>query len=339
MKRMAMMTLAILAIAAASVSRAQDGAEHAPPTRVEVPLREVLLSNGTRRYAVPISVGGLAMDAGLDTGSVGLRVLDRAIAGAQVEQTSHTTTYSYGIGTRFKGVVAHAKVGFVTLSGPVTIDVIQKIDCRPDKAACPAAHADPATFGVQGDGLAGEGFPAILGINMGDDEVANPLSKLGVKRWIVDLPKPGDTAPGKLILNPTADETAGFVMFPIVRGLGDSSGGAHDAVDGCLRDLKSRETICGALMLDSGAPGIRVVSAEPGKPWPEGDPAQIVFVKDGKPALVMDFAVDRRDEASHFTTEEDPHMRVPHLYTGLTSYFAFDVLYDPQHGQVGLKPR
>ena len=339
MKRVSIMTVAILAVAAASVTRAQDSAEHAPPTRVEVPLREVRLSNGTRRYAVPIRVGGLAMDAGLDTGSVGLRVLDRAIAGAQVEQTSHSTTYSYAIGTRFKGVVAHADVGFGTLSGPATIDVIEKIDCRPDKPACPAAHADPATFGVQGDGLAGEGFPAILGINMGDDEVANPLSQLGVKRWIVDLPKPGDTAPGKLILNPTADEMAGFVMLPIVRGLGDSSGGAHDAVDGCLRDLKSRETVCGALMLDSGAPGIRVVSAEPGKPWPEGDPAQIVFVKDGKPALVMDFAVDRRDEASHFATEEDPQMRVPHLYTGLTSYFAFDVLYDPQHGQVGLKPR
>ena len=222
-------------------------------------------------------------------------------------------------------------------------------DCSPPcatfivSAACPAAHADPATFGVQGDGLAGEGFPAILGINMGDDEVPNPLEKLGVKRWIVELPqpgpKPGDTTPGKLILNPTADETTGYVMFPTVKGLGDSDGAAHDAIDGCLRDVKSGATVCGALMLDSGAPGIRVAGAERLKPWPDGDPAQIVFVKDGKPALVVDFAVGRRDQASRFTSESDPQLRVPHLYAGLTPYFAFDVLYDPAHEQVGLKAR
>jgi len=221
----------------------------------------------------------------------------------------------------------------------VPIDVIETVDCRPDKPACPAAHADPATFGIQGDGLPGAGFVAIFGINMDDDEVANPLVKLGVKRWIVALPKPGDTGPGKLILNPTAEDTAGYVMFPIIRTMKNTSGGAHDAIDGCLRDLKTQKMICGAIILDTGAPGIRVVTADREKPWADGDAAQIAFVRDGKPALGADFTIGRRDQASHFTTDEEPQMRVPHLYVGQMPYFAFDVLYDYAHGEIGLKAR
>jgi len=314
-------------------------AADAAQPRAEVALREVRLPNGARRYAVPMTLGGTAIEAGLDTGSVGLRVLSRATANARVEATTRPTTYSYTSGTRFKGVVAKAVLALGEVSGPVPVDIIQTVDCRPEKPACPAAHADPATFGIQGDGLPGAGFAAIFGINMGEDEVANPLVKLGVARWIVELPKPGDAGPGRLILNPTADETAGYIMFPIDRTLKDTRGGAHDAIDGCLSDRRTQQTLCGAVVLDSGAPGIRLVAAEPGKPWTADDPAQIVFVKDGKPALAADFVVDRRDQASHVTADAEPQMRVPHLYAGLMPYFAFDVLYDPGHGEIGLKPR
>ncbi len=314
-------------------------AQDAAPARVELPLRDVVLSNKAHRYAVPITVGGVAMDAGLDTGSVGLRILGRAVTSAQLDKTSHQTTYSYDSGTRLRGVIAHAAIAFGALTGPATVDIVQTVDCRADISDCPAAHADPATFGIQGDGLPGEGFPAILGINMGDNDVPNPLTRLGVKRWIVELPKPGDTTPGKLILNPTADETTGYVMFPIIQGLGDSRGGAHDAVDGCLVDVTTHKTVCGALILDSGAPGIRLATAERQKPWADDDAAQLAFVKDGKPALVANFTIGRRDQASSFTTEEKPELRVPHLYAGLLPYFAFDVLYDPEHGRIGLKPR
>jgi len=312
----------------------------APETpRVEVPVREVDLANGARRYAVPMTVGGAAINAGLDSGSVGLRVLGRAAAGMRVEATTHVTTYSYGAGTRFKGVIAKTTLAFGDLSGSVPIHVIGKIDCRPDKPACPAAHADPATFGIQGDGLPNAGFVAIFGINMADDDVVNPLIRLGVMRWIIELPKPGDGAPGKLILNPTAEETAGFTMFDIKRTPADSSAGAHDAIDGCLRDQKTQKTICGAVILDTGAPGIRVVTADREKPWAEGDPAEILFIKDGKAVLGANFTVGRHDQASRFTTDNEPQMRVPHLYAGLMPYFAFNVLYDLEHGEVGLKAR
>ena len=82
-------------------------AQDAAPARVELPLRDVVLSNKAHRYAVPITVGGVAMDAGLDTGSVGLRILGRAVTSAQLDKTSHQTTYSYDSGTRLKGCLLY----------------------------------------------------------------------------------------------------------------------------------------------------------------------------------------------------------------------------------------
>ena len=327
--------LVTLMVALPRPGRAADMAQ----PRAAVPLREVLLPNGSRRYAVPMTVGGVAIEAGLDTGSVGLRVLNHATARAQIEASTHQTTYSYTSGTRFKGVVATAALALGDISGPVAIDVIQTVDCRPDKPACPASRVDPAGYGIQGDGLPGAGFVAIFGINTGDDEVPNPLVKLGVKRWIVELPKPGDAGPGKLILNPTAEDSSGFVMVPIERSLKDMRGGAHDAIDGCLRNVRTHETICGAIILDTGAPGIRVVSADHEKPWADGDPAEIVFARDGKPAAAAAFEVGRREQASHFTADDEPQMRVPHIYAGLMPYFVFDVLYDADRGEIGLRAR
>jgi len=59
----------------------------------------------------------------------------------------------------------------------------------------PASLVSAAQYGIQGDGLPGEGFVAIMGVNMGHDPVPNPLIALGVKRWIVELPRPGETTP------------------------------------------------------------------------------------------------------------------------------------------------
>src|SRR6185312_8281326 len=93
-------------------------AADAAQPRAEVALREVRLPNGARRYAVPMTLGGTAIEAGLDTGSVGLRVLSRATANARVEATTRPTTYSYTSGTRFKGVVAKAVLALGEVSGP-----------------------------------------------------------------------------------------------------------------------------------------------------------------------------------------------------------------------------
>ena len=56
------------------------GEQHKTPPdspRVEVPIVEDVLSDGERRYAIDITIKGVKMKAGLDAGSIGLRVLDR----------------------------------------------------------------------------------------------------------------------------------------------------------------------------------------------------------------------------------------------------------------------
>ena len=48
-------------------------------------------------------------------------------------------------------------------------------------------------YGIASDGLPGEGFKAILGIDMARGRGRQPASRfLGARRWIVELPRPGE---------------------------------------------------------------------------------------------------------------------------------------------------
>ncbi len=328
--------LVVCTLLAASPLAAQAGP--VTQTRVELAIRPVTLSESTRRYAVAMTVGGVAIDAGLDTGSTGLRVLEHGVAQAQFQSTSQTSHYSYTSGVRLSGVIAKAPVAFGAMTGDVPFALVRTADCVQAKPRCPASQVDAAKFGIQGDGLPGEGFVAILGTNMGNDAAPNPLMALGVKRWIVDLPRPGEGA-GRLVLNPTAEETADYIMLPIDDTFADRDGGLHDAIAGCLSDKTTNRTICGPTLLDSGAPGVRIVTPTGEAAWANGDAAQIVFVKDGKPAIGADFGIGRREQASRFTAETNPNVRSPQLYPGIMPYFVFSVLYDAEHHQIGLRAR
>jgi len=172
-------------------------------TRSEVPIKEVALSDSVRRYSIPVTVGGTAIEAGLDTGSTGLRILpavlskDDALADGCLRQRGLRLA-----GTRIAGKSGHAKVAIGGLSASITVQLIDSIGCIARIPNCPASRIALSQFGMQGDGLPGEGFRAIIGVNMAEAEVASPLSAIGAKRWIVELPRLGAGTPGKLVLNP-----------------------------------------------------------------------------------------------------------------------------------------
>ncbi len=66
-------------------------------------------------------------------------------------------------------------------------------------------------------------------------------------------------APGRLILNPSDQDIADFIMLPtIARFREQRGGGLHDAVRGCIRNQATKERVCGPLTMDTGAPGIEV---------------------------------------------------------------------------------
>lgn len=328
----AALSIALLAPAHASLAAAPPEAP-----RAEVPIREVILSDGARRYAVKIGVGGTVMDAGLDSGSTGLRLLAPPPA-TGVRPEARRTSYGYGSGTKLDGVVADADVSIGTVAGVARVQLATGTSCTEAKPDCPAKRIPFSQFGVQGDGLPGEGFRAILGINMADAEISNPLTQLGVRRWIIELPRPGDAAPGRLVLDPTDQELDGYVLFH-VSPQENARSALHDALDGCLVNRQTKRSICGQAIMDTGAPGIRVVTVGHESVWPNGTPGSIAFAENGKIRTAIDFTVGLRSEASHFMTETHDGVRVPRLFLGLTPYFGYSVFYDPAAGVIGLRPR
>ena len=233
--------------------------------RVELPVRAVTLSDGTHRFGVPLTIDGHMVETGLDTGSTGLRVMARGLPGSTAKGSA--TRYSYAVGTQFEGEAIAVPVAFGSVTGSVKVQRIDRLSCTAAKRNCPVRrNDDPATFGIQGNGLPNEGFVAILGINFRSDTVPNPFEALGVRRWIVDLPRPGDTGPGRIILNPTDADVAGFTEY---RLLADDN-----SLAGCIAGPQPLGQICGPATLDSGAPGLRVVDPKPHRPPPPRFPSR-----------------------------------------------------------------
>lgn len=313
-----------------------------PPVgaRSEVPIREVILSDGERRYAVPIKIGNTPVEAGLDTGSTGLRVLPNVLAASDATHDGDSDRYGYGAGTEFVGKTGTAAVTVGNISGTSSLQLIETMDCLPGKPHCPASRIPMEKFGIEGSGFPGEGFRAILGINMAGADVASPLSAIGAKSWIVELPRPGDNGPGKLILNPGNEEVKDFAFLPIVPAFSRQRGGLHDSIAGCLINIPNKTKACGVALLDTGAPGIRLVNGSLGRtPWPNGTAAALAFYDGSGTARAAEyFTVGLRTHASHLTFEEGSE-RTTAIFAGLSPYFAFDILYDPGKEEIGLRPR
>ena len=308
--------------------------------RGEVPIREVILSDGARRYTIPVTVGGTAIEAGLDTGSTGLRVLPNVLAASDATGSGRDDHYSYSAGTEFAGEVGKGQLTIAGLAAPSTLQLIHTVDCVHSNPHCPASRVSLAQFGVQGDGLAGEGFRAIIGINMAEADIASPLTAIGAERWIVELPRPGSGVPGKLILNPTDEEMKDYVRLPILRAFAAQRGGLHDAVSGCLINVTTKDKSCGAVMLDTGAPGLTLTNGTLGHAvWDNGTPAALALFDANNARAVEYFTVGLREHASRLSFDEKPQLRETVIYAGLSPYFAFDVLYDPAKGEIGVRPR
>ncbi|CAN5293632.1 hypothetical protein BH09PSE2_BH09PSE2_24850 [soil metagenome] len=334
------MRILALLLALASAGSAADRAE--AQVRAEVPIRVVVLSDGARRYAVPITVGGTAIEAGLDTGSSGLRILPGVLADSDARPGSQGDSYAYGSGAKLAGVIGSAVVAVGGIARETKVQLIRTVGCTPNLPRCPASRVALADYGIQGDGLMGEGFKAILGINMADAKIPSLFSSLGVRRWIVDLPRPGEGVPGRIVLNPTDGEVADYARLHVLPQFGRQPGGLHDAVAGCLKNMGTGQTLCGAVLMDCGAPGVTVEVRDTGPRWPAQTPASLILAEAGNPVAAATFETDQRAQASHLTFRDghDGEGNGPQaIYAGLLPYFAWSVLYDPAAGVVGVKPR
>ena len=291
--------------------------------RAELPVRMVELPNGDRRFATTLQIDGRAVEVGIDTGSTGLRVLPRGLGDAGRAAHGPRVTYSYGAGTGFEGSAITVQVAAGSIAGPVRIMRIGGVGCVAGHPDCPVAHADLTGYGIQGDGIAGQGFAAILGIRLRPDQVGNPFEQLGVRRWIVELPRTA-TEQGRIVLDPSDAEVADYARIGV-----DGDG----TTPGCLT---GPDTICGRAFFDSGAAGLRVLRAAPFRVWPNGTPATITVGR-GEQAQRMSVTIGRRDQASALLGV--PGGNDTRLSLGLAPYFHWSVLYDPSHHQIGVRSR
>lgn len=297
--------------------------------RTELPVREVVLSDGARRYATTLRIDGRDVVVGIDTGSVGLRVLARALGDTARAARGNDTAYSYGSGAAFQGPAIRVGVSAGTVGGQIAIMRIDRIGCAERRPDCPVGKVDPAHYGIQGDGLPDQGFAAILGIRLTKgDPVPNPFTALGVKRWIVELPRSGEAA-GRIVLDPDDADLAAYARIRV-----DAAG----MTPGCLVGPPALGLICGDTYFDTGAPGLRIFAARPPAPWPNGTAASLV-VGEGRTTQSAAVTIGRREQATGMFVEARPNAQRTQLSLGLAPYFIWSVLYDAGRGEIGLKPR
>lgn len=327
---------ALLAVAALIALPA--AAQQAPAPRVEIPIREVVLSDGTPRFGLPLTIGRSEVLAGIDTGAAGLRVLPDAIAAADVAPQPASEEYRFGSGAQLHGSRGKARVTVGGHTAEASVHLVTKVDCEAGKPRCPGSLG--LGYGFLGNGLRGEGFRALLGGNMGRTSIDHPLTIVGARRWIIEAPRPGEGRAGRLILNPSNEEVAGFKLVRLAGQFREADGGGlHDAVPGCLRNDASGERVCGLFTLDTGAYFIRVLNAArfARGPWPAGAPLTLEIRGDQGTAAVARMTVGGKGgQAVAFGTAPRPEVIVQ---LGTAPYLSHAVLYDPIGRRLGFKPR
>ena len=296
--------------------------------RQEIPIARTRLADGAIRYSVPLSIdGGTPLQAMLDTGSTGLRLVRQPLSAAKPRDGA-SLDFAYTSGVMVSGHVAPVQLH---LGGApawsTSAHFIESIGCVEARPHCPASMVSYDSFGFGGDGVPGAGFPAVLGIAMRPVDAKHPWAhplEAGAHRWLVEAPRAFD-AHGRLVLDPSDDELRGFEYVPLVDGAGHG-GVPADAVQGCVAIDDGSEQ-CGPLVLDLGANGIRLAGAS----QPPSDGAK-VRIRIG--TAEARFTSGQRPPLDRFFPQQG---RVTSL--GALPFMFWTVLYDPAHHRIGLRPR
>ena len=303
--------------------------------RFEAPIRALKLSDETIRYGVVISVNGVEALAGLDTGAMGLRLMPDAPGRAQARATAKRESFTFGTGSHLDGPVGEARLTIGGVSGPVPVHLVEHVDCEARRPVCPGLLG--LGYGFLGDGLPKEGYRILLGANMDRSGIDNPLIALGARRWIIEVPRPGEAGDGRLIANPSAEEAAGFSLVRLMGGYHPEGGGLHDAVWGCLANPAEPKQACGPMLMDTGAFALRVNNSGRTETWHDGTPMVLDFRNTGSaPVVSMRLVVGAQAQVVALAKAPSPGVI---LQPGVAPYFAFAILYDPIRRVIGFKPR
>ncbi len=341
---MRMQRILIFATVTVLLSACTKPRVHEASDRVEIQIKQNILSNGDVRYSIPVRIGNAApVETMLDTGSTGLRILPGAISPDNYVLTDHSNDYGYGSGVTMSGTVGKATVGVGgdSTNESIPIQIVQKIGCSKDKPACPASRVALSAYGFGGDGLPGEGFKAIIGVALPPSrqqgEVVNPFGHMGSGAWIIVLPRPGRIDPGKLIINPDQNDLAGFTLFkdliPLPRFKTQS-------IAGCLHNQTANKEFCGPIMFDTGANLTTVwTSLAPPRNWPDGMRGAFIFGDHADLKAGAEFVVDHATPGSKVNIKPPLGPLPTVINAGILPYFRYEVYYNVEKNEIGLKQR
>lgn len=317
-------------------------------SREMLPLRQIVLakSGAPSRpiYAIPIRIGTTTVEAGLDTGSIGLRVLPNTLKPDDAVASATSEIYSYGSGVRLTGRVGTARIALGGRAGEVRLQLIEGVDCVDAQPLCPAYQVGGQDqYGLMGQGIPDAGFRAIAGLRLAppksSEAPGNPIAEIGAGQYRIDLPRRGE-ASGRLVVDPLPSEIAGFAHLPdAAAAFGEPA--PPNTVPGCLIDRARGREVCGSILFDTGAPGIRV-SLPKGRfeDWPVGTPARLVLGDGrGRALAVEDFAAGPEHFGHVGAGAPRPGLRRPFISVGVTPFLAFSVLYDTRRPGLAVRPR
>ncbi|HEY3801615.1 MAG TPA: DUF3443 family protein [Kofleriaceae bacterium] len=297
---------------------------------------------GAMRFSIPVVIGGTVINAMLDTGSSGLRIIKGAVPDSAFTcATATATTYSYHSGLELDGFVARATVGFISELGsiatPAPIQVMYV-----DQVACASSEPDCGANGISIDDFtAFGGFKAILGVRMRNavDSIGSPLAQLpGQPRFVVQAPAYGGTS-GTLTVGPPDTSAFATLQLPAFDGVmlanGTPAWDDRYGIPACLDDATSGVDYCEPAEWDTGNPPTYVE-------WPAatgdsvlGSGSQI-SVTIGSLASYA-FTVGATPVPGIDDVELEPVSGSGFMNLGTALFFHDDALFDPLHGIVGLR--
>jgi hypothetical protein len=317
-----------------------------PGDRVEIPIKRLAEGHGSVRFGVDITVNGVPLEAQLDTGSSGVRILPSAgLPATLLQPTGKHSSETYGSGARIQGEIDRATVGLGSATADIPVELTLKAVCVPERPDCIVSRMGPDKFllGTDTDGKGG--YPAILGIGLRPTDVPNPLGHMGSARWIVELPLPGSAAPGRLIVNPTEEEQRGYTLYHLAAGVRPDSLGLptwrDNELPACVVDLDHQRQDCAPTLLDTGEFGFAFArdDAATYKPWAAKAHAAIRFNFPGGPPVEQRFVTNDGPERHVYYKQTTTAKFIQGLNVGYEPFTAFSVLYDARNGVMGFKPR
>lgn len=325
--------------------------------RVEVPISLHRTSAGDTFFTVPITVGNTTLQAILDTGSPGLRVLPGALQTGDRTLTSTVSQVAFAGGESLTGVTAQAvvKVGDASTGSAIDFTLADTVGCIDTQLDCNArdAASDPQAYRfLQESGDSQSGFKAVLGVSLRNDTVAvdgvfSPLAQIGKSTFIIRWNPTLGT--GRLIINPNASDDTGWAPYgmyasndPLPNNL--PSWGDH-MLSGCLIDHTSRTQQCSYVMLDSGAPRMTLRNPSVTTPGaaPAGSSLQWVLYQDQQHATTSPtFSVSPRHgvtgNSSTLVALPPATLNEPaSMVWGTMVFFQYDVMYSQVGGFIALR--